>query len=135
MGNHQILCVDDEPEMLELMARILNSSGFQCIGAKDGVEAIDRAIAVIPKLILLDLTMPRMDGWDAFQGLKANKLTCDIPIIIVTAKAQSIDRVLGKKSIAGYDSYITKPFAPNELLKGITDVLNDRRLGIYEDDS
>jgi DNA-binding response OmpR family regulator len=75
-----------------------------------------------PDLVLLDLMMPDMDGWEVYQQLKADKSTRDIPVIVVTAKAQSIDKVLGLH-IAKVDDYIAKPFSPQELLTSVEKVL------------
>ena len=76
-----------------------------------------------PDLILLDLMMPQMDGWEVYQQIKAEEKTRNIPVIVVTAKAQSIDRVLGLH-IAKVDDYIAKPFSPQELLTSVEKVLN-----------
>jgi two-component system response regulator VicR len=76
-----------------------------------------------PDLVLLDLMMPEMDGWEVYQQMKADDTTKDIPVIVVTAKAQSIDKVLGLH-IAKVDDYIAKPFSPQELLNSVDKVLN-----------
>jgi len=79
-----------------------------------------------PDLILLDLMMPDMDGWEVYQQVKADEATRDIPVIVVTAKAQSIDKVLGLH-IAKVDDYISKPFSPQELLDSVEQVLTKKR--------
>ena len=76
----------------------------------------------LPDLVLLDLMMPDMDGWEVFQQMKANDKTCQIPVIVITAKAQSIDKVLGLH-IAKVDDYISKPFSPQDLLDSVEKVL------------
>jgi DNA-binding response OmpR family regulator len=78
-----------------------------------------------PDLVLLDLMMPDMDGWEVYQQMKADEATRHIPVIVVTAKAQSIDKVLGLH-IAKVDDYIAKPFSPQELLSSVEKTLNER---------
>lgn len=117
-----ILCVEDEPEMIDLMRLILGRRGFEVRGANGGTEALKMAQESAPDLILLDLMMPEMDGWEVYQQLKADEKTRNIPVIVVTAKAQNIDRVLGLH-IAKVDDYIAKPFSPQELLNSVEKVL------------
>jgi DNA-binding response OmpR family regulator len=117
-----ILCVEDEPEMIDLMRLILGRRGFEVKGANGGVEGLKMIHESQPDLILLDLMMPDMDGWEVYQQLKADEKTKNIPVIVVTAKAQSIDRVLGLH-IAKVDDYIAKPFSPAELLASVEKVL------------
>jgi DNA-binding response OmpR family regulator len=87
--------------------------------SQDGLEAIK---AEKPDILLLDLMMPDMDGWEVYQKLKADPETENIPVIVITAKAQNIDKVLGLK-IAGVDDYICKPFHPQDLVDSIRRVL------------
>jgi DNA-binding response OmpR family regulator len=117
-----IICVEDEPEMIDLMRLILGRRGFEVLGANGGVEGLKMIHEYKPDLVLLDLMMPDMDGWEVYQQLKADKSTRDIPVIVVTAKAQSIDKVLGLH-IAKVDDYIAKPFSPQELLTSVEKVL------------
>jgi len=117
-----ILCVEDEPEMIDLMRLILGRRGFEVRGANGGVEGLKMIREEKPDLILLDLMMPDMDGWEVYQQLKADEYSRDIPVIVVTAKAQSIDKVLGLH-IAKVDDYIAKPFSPQELLSSVEKVL------------
>jgi two-component system response regulator VicR len=117
-----ILCVEDEPEMIDLMRLILGRRGFEVKGAMGGKEGLKMIRESAPDLILLDLMMPDMDGWEVYQQLKADEKTRDIPVIVVTAKAQSIDKVLGLH-IAKVDDYIAKPFSPQELLNSVEKVL------------
>lgn len=117
-----ILCVEDEPEMIDLIRLILGRRGFDVKGANGGVEGLKMIREDAPDLILLDLMMPDMDGWEVYQQIKANEKTKDIPVIVVTAKAQSIDKVLGLH-IAKVDDYIAKPFNPQELLASVERVL------------
>lgn len=119
----KILCIEDEPEMIELVRLILERKGFAFRGADGGQKGLDMVQADKPDLILLDLMMPGMDGWEVYRQIKANENWKDIPVIVVTAKAQSIDKVLGLH-IAKVDAYITKPFGPQELLDTICQILN-----------
>lgn len=118
----KILCIEDEPEMIALIRLILERKGFEvleAVGGKQGLEVIRREM---PDLILLDLMMPDVDGWEVFRQMRADEHLKDIPVIVVTAKAQSIDKVLGLH-IAKVDDYVTKPFGPQELLKSVNKVL------------
>ena len=108
--------------MIDLMRLILGRRGFEVKGANGGVEGLKMIHEEHPDLILLDLMMPDMDGWEVYQQLKADETTRGIPVIVVTAKAQSIDKVLGLH-IAKVDDYIAKPFSPQELLTSVEKVL------------
>jgi len=125
-NSHQILCIEDEPEMIDLIRLILNRKGFEVNGANGGKEGLDAVRKTKPDLVLLDLMMPDMDGWEVYQQMKADETTRDIPVIVVTAKAQSIDKVLGLH-IAKVDDYIAKPFSPQELLNSVDTVLSRKK--------
>jgi DNA-binding response OmpR family regulator len=118
----KILCIEDEPEMIDLIRLILNRRGFEVTGAAGGVEGLSKIREIHPDLVLLDLMMPDMDGWEVYQQIKADEALRNIPVIVVTAKAQSIDKVLGLH-IAKVDDYIAKPFSPQELLSSVEKVL------------
>ena len=118
----KIVYVEDEEEMIELVTLILGRKGYQVIGACGGVEGLDLIRETMPDLVLLDLMMPDIEGWNVYQQLRAEKTTKDIPVIIVTAKAQNIDKVLGLH-IAKVDDYISKPFSPQVLLESVETVL------------
>jgi DNA-binding response OmpR family regulator len=120
-----ILCVEDEPEMIDLMRLILGRRGFEVKGANGGVEGLKMVRNEMPDLVLLDLMMPDMDGWEVYQQMKADDKTKNIPVIVVTAKAQSIDKVLGLH-IAKVDDYITKPFSPQDLMNSVEKVLKSK---------
>ena len=109
-----ILYIEDDPEMIDLVSLILSRRGYIVKGAQGGRQGLDMLTVETPDLILLDLMMPDMDGWDVFQQIKGNAVSQKIPVVIVTAKAQMIDKVLGLH-IAGVDDYICKPFHPQEL--------------------
>ncbi len=117
-----ILYIEDDPEMIDLVSLILNRQGFQVIGANGGREGLEIVKHTQPDLILLDLMMPDIDGWDVYQQLKTSESTREIPVIIITAKSQTIDRVLGVQ-IAKVDDYISKPFRPGELIESIKKIL------------
>ena len=118
----KVVCVEDEPEIIDLIRLILGRKGFDLTGATGGQEGLDMIRKVRPDLVLLDLMMPEMDGWEVYQQMKADQDLKDIPVIVVTAKAQSIDKILGLH-IAKVDDYVTKPFGPQELLQSVERVL------------
>jgi len=120
-----ILCVEDEPEMIDLIRLILGRRGFEVKGAAGGVEGLKMIRQQPPDLVLLDLMMPDMDGWEVYQQMKADEKTKHIPVIVVTAKAQSIDKVLGLH-IAKVDDYITKPFSPQDLMNSVDKILKSK---------
>jgi two-component system, OmpR family, response regulator VicR len=121
-AKQRLLYIEDEQEMIELVRLILARRGFEVIGAIGGRAGLESVRNTLPDLVLLDLMMPDMDGWDVYQQMKADEATQNIPVIVVTAKAQSIDKVLGLH-IAKVDDYISKPFSPNELVESIEKVL------------
>lgn len=118
----QVIYIEDEQEMIDLVRLILSRKGFEVIGATGGRDGLDLVRQKMPDLVLLDLMMPDMDGWDVYQQMKSDELTKEIPVIVITAKAQSIDKVLGLH-IAKVDDYISKPFSPQELVESVEKVL------------
>jgi two-component system response regulator VicR len=122
MSNKRILCIEDHPEMIELIRLILGRRGYEVEGAVGGREGLEAMAANPPDLVLLDLMMPDVDGWEVYRQIKAQKEISHVPVIVVTAKAQGIDRVLGLH-IAGVDDYITKPFGPKELTQSVERIL------------
>ena len=121
-GFKQIVCIEDDPEMIELIRLILNRRSVQVHGASGGEEGLKLIREKHPDLVLLDLMMPDMDGWEVYQQMKSDESIRDIPVIVVTAKAQSIDKVLGLH-IAKVDDYIAKPFNPQDLIDSVEKVL------------
>lgn len=119
----RIVCIEDEPETTNLVKLILARDGYEVLGANGGEEGLALVREEIPDLILLDLMMPDMDGWQVYQHLKEDENTREIPVIVVTAKVQSIDKVLGLQ-VAKVDDYITKPFRPEELSERVKYVLS-----------
>lgn len=120
-----ILCIEDEREMIELFKIILGRRGYRVSGALGGEEGLQRAEEIKPDLILLDLMMPEVDGWEVLQRMKADEKLQNIPVIIVTAKSQEIDRVLALH-VAQVNDYVTKPFGPQELVDSVDRVLNPK---------
>jgi two-component system, OmpR family, response regulator VicR len=122
----RILCIEDEPEMIDLIRLILSRRGFKVSGAAGGTAGIKAVREQLPDLVLLDLMMPDMDGWEVYQQMKAEESTRNIPVIVVTAKAQSIDKVLGLH-IAKVDDYISKPFSPQDLMNSVEKVVGQKK--------
>ncbi|HEY4667362.1 MAG TPA: response regulator [Anaerolineales bacterium] len=118
----RVVCIEDEPEMIDLVRLILGRRGFEVVGANGGLEGLELVASEKPDLVLLDLMMPDMDGWEVYQRMKSDEALREIPVVVVTAKAQSIDKVLGLH-IAKVDDYITKPFGPQELLESVEKIL------------
>ena len=110
----KILVVDDEPDAVELIEFNLKANGYEVATAADGEEALQKARAILPNLIILDLMLPEVDGMEVCKILRRDQRTQSIPIIMLTAKAAEIDRVLGLE--LGADDYVTKPFSPRELV-------------------
>jgi two-component system response regulator VicR len=119
-----IICIEDEPAMIELVKLILTSRGYKVMAAMGGQEGLDMIQKAKPDVVLLDLMMPDMNGWDVYQQMKADEYMKTIPVIVVTAKAQNIDKVLGLH-IAKVQDYITKPFSPAQLLRSVKRVLGE----------
>ena len=115
--------IEDEAEMIDLVRLILGRRGYIVLGANGGREGLELVRKELPDLVLLDLMMPDMDGWDVYHQMKSEELTRDIPVIVITAKALNIDKVLGLR-IAKVEDYIAKPFSPQELLQRVEQVLS-----------
>ena len=121
----QILVVDDDPDIARFVEVNLRSAGYDVAVASDGEEALERAGDLRPDLVLLDVMMPRIDGFEVAQRLRRNPQTANTSIIMLTAKALSTDKVLGLT--AGADDYIIKPFDPIELLARVKGTLRRAR--------
>ena len=121
----KVVCIYDEPEMIDLIKLILGRKGFELSGAIGGREGLDVVRQVKPDLILLNLHMPDMDGWEVNQYLKADEELKDIPIIIISAKPpSSVARFFEHAPI---DDYVTAPFGPQELLQSVERVPSPQR--------
>src|SRR6266566_3624213 len=117
----KILVVDDEPDAVDLVEFNLKSAGYEVVTAADGAEALKKAKAHSPDLILLDLMLPEVDGLEVCKILRRDPAIAAIPVIMLTAKAAEIDRVLGLE--LGADDYITKPFSPRELVLRVKNLM------------
>ncbi len=117
----RILVVDDEPEVVDLVEFNLKKAGFDVIAATDGAAALKKARSDQPDLIVLDLMMPEMDGLEVCRILRRDSATARIPIIMLTAKAAEVDRIVGLE--LGADDYVTKPFSPRELVLRVNKAL------------
>jgi len=120
-----IVCIEDEPEMIDLIRLILGRRGFDVHGAPGGKEGLKMMREILPDLVLLDLMMPEMDGWQVYQQMKADESMRSFPVIIVTAMSQNIDKVIGLH-ISKVDDYIVKPFGPQELMDSVEKVLSQK---------
>jgi DNA-binding response OmpR family regulator len=117
----KILIIDDDLESVKLIGLMLERRGYQIAAAQSGAQALAKVQAEAPDLIVLDLMMPEMDGYEVCRRLRANPATADVPIIMFTAKTQLDDKVAGFQ--AGADDYLTKPVHPNELASRVEAVL------------
>ncbi len=121
----KIMVVDDEPDAVELISFNLKAAGFEVISAGEGGSALKLARLHVPSLILLDVMLPEVDGLEVCKLLRRDPATAAIPIIMLTARAAEIDRVLGLE--LGADDYITKPFSPRELVLRVKKLLERRQ--------
>jgi phosphate regulon transcriptional regulator PhoB len=120
--NKKILVVEDEPDVVDLLAlQLRKAGGFSIVTAQDGAEGLKKARAESPALIVLDLMLPRMSGLEVCKILKTDVSTRHIPVIMLTAKAEEVDRIVGLEF--GADDYVTKPFSPREMLLRIKAIL------------
>ena len=117
----RILIVEDEPDILNLLAFNLENSGFETIKAVDGYDALEKARKEAPDLVLLDLMLPKLDGFEVCRKIRENPGLKHIPIIMLTAKGEEVDTITGLE--LGADDYVTKPFSPKELILRIRAIL------------
>jgi two-component system, cell cycle response regulator DivK len=122
-----ILVVDDYQDAREMYAEYLQFSGFRVAEAKNGNEAVDKAFELKPDLILMDLSLPGMDGWEATRRLKADETTRHIPVVALTGHALAGASEGAKK--AGCDSFVTKPCLPDDLVVEVRRMLNTVKHG------
>ena len=116
-----ILIVEDEKDIIKMLEYNLKKEGFKILSARNGEDALDSANREYPDLIILDLMLPKMDGLEVCKSLKKETKTAAIPIIMLTAKSQESDKIVGLE--LGADDYMTKPFSPRELIARIKAVL------------
>ncbi len=120
----RVLLVDDYPDAREMYAEYLQFSGFDVIEAANGMEALQRALDSAPDIILMDLSLPVMDGWEATRRLKSDERTAPIPVVALTGHALAGISEGAKK--AGCDAFVTKPCLPEDLVREIRNVLESR---------
>lgn len=125
MGKGKILIIEDDRDIVEMVRYNLKEEGFETIPAFDGEQGIELARKERPDLIILDLMLPVIDGFEVCRIIKNDQLTADIPIIILSAKSQETDKVVGLE--LGADDYVTKPFSPRELIARIRAILRRGR--------
>ncbi|PYR39881.1 MAG: response regulator [Acidobacteria bacterium] len=118
----RVLLVDDYPDAREMYTEYLEFSGFDVIGAGNGLEALQRAVDASPDIILMDLSLPVMDGWEATRRLKADDRTASIPVVALTGHALAGISEGAKK--AGCDAFVTKPCLPEDLVREIRKILD-----------
>ncbi len=128
MAKETILVVDDERHIVELARLYLEQAGYWVESAGDGQEALTRARHLRPALIVLDLMLPGLDGWDVCRRLRAES---DVPIIMLTARSDDVDRIVGLE--LGADDYVTKPFSPRELVARVRAVLRRYQKSVRPD--
>ena len=121
MSQNRLLLVDDEVDLVEMVKIRLEASGYQVLTAFDGQEALDKARKEKPDLIILDLMLPKLDGYKVCRMLKFDEKYKNIPILMFTARAQEQDKKLGQE--VGADAYLTKPFEPDALIAKIREFL------------
>ena len=112
------IVVDDHGPIRDLIVVNLELEGFEVRAAEDGQEGLETALSWQPDVITLDVVMPRLNGFETLERLRANPATAQIPVVIVTARAPAADRKLGER--LGVDAYLTKPFEPAELVSVVT---------------
>ncbi len=123
MSAGKILVIDDETDVLEVLRLVLSRSGYEVAASPSGMEGLARAQADRPDLILLDIMMQRMDGWEVLRALKSDAETRDIPVVILSARVEPKDKIRGLQE--GAVDYVTKPFAVREILEKVSVILGD----------
>jgi two-component system cell cycle response regulator DivK len=122
-GRPRVLLVDDYPDAREMYSEYLQFSGFDVVEAANGVEALKQAVDAAPDIILMDLSLPVMDGWEATRRLKADSRTASIPVVALTGHA--LAGISEGARQAGCDAFVTKPCLPEDLVKEIRAVLEE----------
>ena len=121
MAKGKILVVDDEIYIVHILDFSLGMEGYEVLTALDGEQALEKARAEHPDLIVLDIMMPKLDGYETCKMLKADPATKDIPVILLSAKGRNVDQKVGFE--VGANDYITKPFSPRKLVERINALL------------
>ena len=117
MGRGKVLVIDDEEYIQHILNFSFGAEGYDVLTASDGEEGINKAKNERPDVIVMDIMMPKMDGYEACKRIKADPETKDIPVILLTAKGREADRKLGAD--AGADDYVVKPFSPGRLIERV----------------
>jgi DNA-binding response OmpR family regulator len=123
MSAAKILVIDDEKDVLEVLRLVLSRSGYEVLASSSGMDGLAQAQADRPDLILLDIMMQRMDGWEVLRALKSDAETREIPVVILSARVEPKDKIRGLQE--GAVDYVTKPFAVREILEKVSLILND----------
>ena len=124
MSAFKVLVVDDEPFICRALSFLLRRDDFDVIEARDGEQALEMIESELPDLVLLDVMMPKLNGFEVVERVRANPKTQDIKIVLLTARGQAADRERG--ALVGADDYITKPFSPTKILERTRDLLGVR---------
>lgn len=130
MDKHTVLVVEDEEDIRQLLVFHLEREGYATLEAGDGKTGLDLARAKLPALILLDVMMPRMDGFTVCKELERDPETSTIPVIMLTARGEEVDRILGLE--LGADDYVVKPFNARELLLRIKAILRRQQAAVAQ---
>ncbi len=125
MRKGKVLVVDDEVNITQILEFSIGSEGYEVLSASNGEEAVEKARREQPDLIILDIMMPRIDGYETCRILKSNPLTKNIPVVLLTAKGRDIAKRLGYE--VGATDYIIKPFSPSKLIERIHELLVNAR--------
>lgn len=118
----RVLCVDDEPGVVELVSLILKSQNMEVEGTNSGTAALELMRQSPPDVVLLDIMMPEMDGWEVYKEMRSDEQLRNIPVIIVTARNSSFEEIIARER-TGVSDYLTKPFLPNDLRKSLARTL------------
>jgi CheY-like chemotaxis protein len=119
----KVVCIEDESEMIDLISLILKRHSVQVIGALGGRQGLEKIESEQPDLVLLDLKMPVMNGWEVYRRMKSSRKMRDIPVVVLTAMTRSYDETLDLRD-GRVEDYITKPFRPKKLIESVSRVLN-----------
>jgi two-component system alkaline phosphatase synthesis response regulator PhoP len=121
MSKGKILVVDDEIYIVHILDFSLGMEGYEVVTALDGEQALEKVVTEKPDLIVLDIMMPKLDGYEVCKAIKADPATKTIPVILLSAKGRNVDQKMGFD--VGADDYITKPFSPRKLVERINQLL------------
>ncbi len=122
MTYRKILVVDDDPDIFEIVETNLEGAGYEVVGASDGADGLRKVRAENPDLVVLDVLMPEMDGWEVLRQIEADSQTAGLPVIMLTCKSEDADILRGLEE--GAVEYVTKPFYPENLVASVKILLN-----------